>query len=50
MRRIACEVDAGDENDKEEIIAAYNEGLGSGQISDKGLDTPYEPGSVEKLG
>jgi hypothetical protein len=28
----------------------YNSGLGENRIKDAGLDAPYEPGSVEKLG
>lgn len=48
MRRIACECDF--EGEREELIEMYNEDLGKGVIEDKGLDQPYEKGSVEKLG
>uniref|UniRef100_A0A7S2UF97 Uncharacterized protein n=1 Tax=Attheya septentrionalis TaxID=420275 RepID=A0A7S2UF97_9STRA len=48
MRRIACEAD--DSGTGEEIVAIYNEGLGQGKLPDAGLDEPYEPGSVAKLG
>jgi hypothetical protein len=48
MRRIACECDFAGEH--KELIDMYNEQLGKNQIQDKGLDQPYEPGSVEKLG
>jgi hypothetical protein len=48
MRRIACECDSGGE--RNELIELYNEDLGKGVIQDKGLDQPYEKGSVEKLG
>mmetsp|Transcript_10922 Transcript_10922/g.16362 ORF Transcript_10922/g.16362 Transcript_10922/m.16362 type:complete len:397 (-) Transcript_10922:38-1228(-) len=48
MRRIACEADFA--GDAEDVVSTYNDGLGSGELSDKGLDSPYEPGSVEKLG
>jgi hypothetical protein len=48
MRRIVCECDFSGE--AKELIELYNEGLGSKTIQDKGLDEPYEPGSVEKLG
>jgi len=48
MRRIACEGDFA--GNGEELVAIYNDGLGQGLIKDKGLDAPYEPGSVESLG
>jgi hypothetical protein len=48
MRRIACEAD--DSGTGEEIVAIYNKGLGQGKLPDAGLDEPYEPGSVAKLG
>jgi hypothetical protein len=48
MRRIVCECDFSGE--AKELIELYNEGLGSKAIQEKGLDEPYEPGSVEKLG
>eukprot|EP00537_Pseudo-nitzschia_pungens_P000474 CAMPEP_0172365034 /NCGR_PEP_ID=MMETSP1060-20121228/8026_1 /TAXON_ID=37318 /ORGANISM="Pseudo-nitzschia pungens, Strain cf. cingulata" /LENGTH=443 /DNA_ID=CAMNT_0013088191 /DNA_START=148 /DNA_END=1479 /DNA_ORIENTATION=+ len=63
MRRIACEVDFEDENDDDEnesenennddnkkLIDLYNEDLGKGILIDKGLDQPYEKGSVKNLG
>ena len=48
MRRIVCECDfaGGDKS----IVELYNKGLGQNAIVDKALDTPYEAGSVEKLG
>jgi len=48
MRRIVCECDFG--GVRTELIDIYNEQLGKNRIQDKGLDQPYEPGSVEKLG
>ena len=48
MRRIVCEADF--ENEDADIIAVYNEGLGTSKLSETGLDTPYTPGDVEKLG
>lgn len=48
MKRIACEVDF--EGGDKSIVELYNEGLGQNAIADKALDTPYEVGSVEKLG
>jgi len=48
MRRIVCECDFG--GDRNELIELYNEDLGKGVVQDKGLDEPYEKGSVEKLG
>jgi len=48
MRRIVCECDFNGE--RNELIELYNEDLGKGMIQDKGLDQPYEKGSVEKLG
>mmetsp|Transcript_1088 Transcript_1088/g.1589 ORF Transcript_1088/g.1589 Transcript_1088/m.1589 type:complete len:436 (-) Transcript_1088:1126-2433(-) len=47
MRRIACEAD---DSGDEDIVALYNEGLGEGILKDKGLDSPYQPGDVAKLG
>uniref|UniRef100_A0A7R9W7P8 Selenoprotein O n=1 Tax=Pseudictyota dubia TaxID=2749911 RepID=A0A7R9W7P8_9STRA len=48
MRRIAAEAD--DSGDKDGVVDIYNDGLGEGKLKDAGLDTPYEAGSVEKLG
>ena len=48
MRRIVCEADF--ENSDTDIVAAYNEGLGTNKLGEMGLDTPYSPGDVEKLG
>jgi hypothetical protein len=48
MRRIVCEFDAAQTN--ADLIALYNEGLGQGLLKEAALDTPYEPGSVAKLG
>lgn len=48
MRRIACEADDAGEGD--EVIHTYNEGLGQGMLRESGLDSPYEAGSVAKLG
>jgi hypothetical protein len=48
MRRIVCECDFTGE--KKELITAYNNGLGKNAVKDKALDTPYEIGSVEKVG
>jgi len=50
MRRIACEADATKHQLADQLISSYNEGLGSGTLAEQGLDTPYEPGSVAKLG
>lgn len=47
MRRIAAEADFGGKG--EEIVELYNVGISDGDV-EKGLDSPYEPGSVEKLG
>lgn len=47
MRRIACEADVAG---KQEIVDLYNDELGQGKLKDSGLDSAYEPGSVEKLG
>jgi len=44
MRRLACAADVSGNSD---IVSLYNEGLGA---VGKGLDAPYESGSVEKLG
>lgn len=48
MRRIVCECDF--DGERNELIDLYNEDLGKGKVQDKGLDQPYERGSVEKLG
>eukprot|EP00526_Cylindrotheca_closterium_P030217 CAMPEP_0113640820 /NCGR_PEP_ID=MMETSP0017_2-20120614/21425_1 /TAXON_ID=2856 /ORGANISM="Cylindrotheca closterium" /LENGTH=326 /DNA_ID=CAMNT_0000552123 /DNA_START=192 /DNA_END=1168 /DNA_ORIENTATION=+ /assembly_acc=CAM_ASM_000147 len=48
MRRIVCECDF--EGTDESLVGLYNKGLGQSAIADKALDTPYEAGSVEKLG
>lgn len=48
MRRIVCEADF--ENADPDVVAAYNEGLGMNKLSEVGLDSPYTPGDVEKLG
>lgn len=48
MRRIVCECDFSGE--RKELVDIYNDGLGTSSIQDKGLDQPYEQGSVEKLG
>jgi len=50
MRRIACECDVEGNEDAADIIDTYNEGLGQGIINDPSLDSPYEAGSVAKLG
>jgi len=50
MRRIAAEADFTGGETGEEIVSLYNEGLGEGKLTDAGLDTVYEAGSVEKLG
>jgi len=50
MRRIACESDVQEDGEGEEIISIYNQDLGKGLLSEYGLDTRYEPGSVEELG
>ena len=51
MRRIAADADANLEgSDAQEIVDKYNEGLGSGVLSEKSMDTPYERGGVEQLG
>ena len=49
MRRIVCEGDFSGKNG-EELVKMYNSGLGQGNLMDKGMDQPYEPGSVDKLG
>ena len=46
MRRIACESDFSGRLD---LVSIYNDGLGQGRL-DQGLDSPYEMGSVQKLG
>lgn len=48
MRRIVCECDF--EGGNESLVELFNTGLGQNAIADKSLDTPYEAGSVEKLG
>eukprot|EP00543_Licmophora_paradoxa_P007301 CAMPEP_0202446768 /NCGR_PEP_ID=MMETSP1360-20130828/5334_1 /ASSEMBLY_ACC=CAM_ASM_000848 /TAXON_ID=515479 /ORGANISM="Licmophora paradoxa, Strain CCMP2313" /LENGTH=378 /DNA_ID=CAMNT_0049063447 /DNA_START=62 /DNA_END=1198 /DNA_ORIENTATION=+ len=47
MRRIACEAD---EAGNDAVVDLYNDGLGQGQLKEAALDTPYQKGSVEKLG
>jgi hypothetical protein len=49
MRRIACECDSQGDGGKS-VIEIYNEALGKGFLADAALDTPYEAGSVAKLG
>ena len=48
MRRIACESDF--QGDGDSLVNIYNDGLGKGLMSEKALDTVYEPGSAESLG
>lgn len=48
MRRIVSEIDA--EGNDDGLIDLYNEGLGKGLLENAALDTPYEKGSVGKLG
>jgi hypothetical protein len=48
MRRIVCKLDF--EGTNPDAIALYNEGLGLGTLTEASLETPYEPGSVAKLG
>jgi hypothetical protein len=48
MRRIVCDVDFSGTG--EDSVSLYNRGLGENRIKDAGLDAPYMPGSVEKLG
>jgi len=51
MRRICADADANLEvGDAQRIVDLYNDGLGSGSLSDKAMDVPYEMGAVEKLG
>ena len=51
MRRIAADADANlDESEATRIVEIYNDGLGSGALSDKSMDIAYEMGSVDKLG
>lgn len=61
MRRIVCECDGAtngdnksnsnqDDDDNQNSIELYNQGLGQGLLREKALDTPYQPGSVKKLG
>jgi len=47
MRRIAAEADV---DGDDEVPSIYNDGLGEGKLGDAGLDSPYEIGSVDKLG
>lgn len=49
MRRIACEADDSGTKEGKDIVAMYNNGLGSGLV-DEAFDSVYEHGSVEKLG
>lgn len=48
MRRIVCQIDFDQENPG--LIDLYNDGLGQGELQEAALDTPYEVGSVKKLG
>ncbi|GKY95243.1 hypothetical protein MPSEU_000486900 [Mayamaea pseudoterrestris] len=48
MRRIVCECDA--EATDADVVELYNDGLGAGSLGKEGLDDPYTPGAVEKLG
>ena len=51
MRRICADADANLEgSEAERILGLYNDGLGSGTLSDRAMDVPYEAGSVDKLG
>jgi len=51
MRRIAADADANlDEVEAQRVVGLYNDGLGNGELEEKSMDTPYEMGSVEKLG
>ena len=51
MRRIAAEADANLDAEKaRKIVGIYNEGLGSGTLSEKQMDTLYETGAVTSLG
>ena len=51
MRRIAADADATlDGDDAQKIIGIYNDGLGSGAVAEKSLDSPYDAGSVAALG
>lgn len=47
MRRICAYADS--EGDQR-IVGLYNDGLGSGLLSDKAMDVPYTQGAVENLG
>jgi len=47
MRRIAAEADAS--GDGEEIVELYNRDISDGEV-EADLNSPYEPGSVDKLG
>jgi hypothetical protein len=54
MRRIAAQSDFHTEQNRpvsrDYILDLYNQGLGQGLLRDRALDTPYERGSVDKLG
>jgi hypothetical protein len=51
MRRICADADANLElSNAQQIVDLYNNGLGSGSLSDKAMDVPYELGAVQKLG
>ena len=51
MRRIAADADANLEgDDAQKIVGLYNDGLGSGQLAEKSMDSPYDMGSVDALG
>jgi hypothetical protein len=60
MRRIVAQFDSEvqssgstDEQpmaNQQQILELYNDGLGKGLLKDAGLDAPYVPGSVAKLG
>lgn len=51
MRRIAADADANLDNDEaQQIVGLYNDGLGEGKLTEKSMDVPYEIGSVDKLG
>lgn len=51
MRRICADADATlEDSEAQTIVGVYNQGLGTGSLSDKAMDVPYETGAVEKLG
>jgi hypothetical protein len=60
MRRIVAQADNEAQNsdtthqpaktNQQQILELYNDGLGKGLLKDAGLDAPYVPGSVAKLG